>query len=350
MPNWKKVITSGSDAAFRSVIATAGFTGSFSGSVSTANAVTIVNQASNLSYPVTFASSGNSPREGALYTAGPTVNVLLVNPSFASRSISVSGSATISNSLTVTGSVRTLAGFTGSLQGTSSYVTGAIFIGSNPALSASYALTASYAINGGGTPTPTFPYTGDAQIDGSLSVTGSLSVSGASGHTGSIYTTNTKITNVNNVDDWQYVLDNLTFDYRGDIVQFNTGNINANQGELCAINGTKWDPVTGTDSPLMEGLTGVYVNDQTGEILLDGYLLCTFNGAVGFELTGGNVTRIGARLYSTSDPTILSNDVNTAGGVYTKYIGYVAYIDTTDNNRCIVRFKPDTNFYMIEEL
>jgi hypothetical protein len=33
MPSWKKVITSGSDAAFRSVIATAGFTGSFSGSL-----------------------------------------------------------------------------------------------------------------------------------------------------------------------------------------------------------------------------------------------------------------------------------------------------------------------------
>jgi hypothetical protein len=34
MPNWKKIITSGSDAAFNSVLATSGFTGSLSGTAS----------------------------------------------------------------------------------------------------------------------------------------------------------------------------------------------------------------------------------------------------------------------------------------------------------------------------
>ena len=50
---------------------------------------------------------------------------------------------------------------------------------SDNAISASYALTASYAENGGGSPTPTFPYTGSAIISGSLEVTGSTTVLGA---------------------------------------------------------------------------------------------------------------------------------------------------------------------------
>ncbi len=67
---------------------------------------------------------------------------------------------------------------------TASYVTGSVFTNTNPALSASYALTASHALNGGGSSTPTFPYTGSAIISGSLIVTGSTT--STLGFTGSL--------------------------------------------------------------------------------------------------------------------------------------------------------------------
>jgi len=100
MPNWKRVIVSGSDAILTSVIATAGFTGSLQGTASYAT------QALSASYAPAGAVAPTFP-----YT----------------------GSAIISGSLTVTGSLNVSAGFTGSLQGT-----------------ASYAVSASYALNGGG--------------------------------------------------------------------------------------------------------------------------------------------------------------------------------------------------------
>ena len=86
----------------------------------------------------------------------------------------------------ITGSVIATQGFTGSLQGTSSwasnavtasYITQAISASyASSSTSASYALTASYAMNGGGSGNA-FPYTGSALITGSLGITGSLSVS-----------------------------------------------------------------------------------------------------------------------------------------------------------------------------
>jgi hypothetical protein len=76
-----------------------------------------------------------------------------------SNTVEISGSLTISGSGTFTnigpavfsGSVTLTQGFTGSLLGTASYVTGSVFSSTNPALSASYALTASYAANAGST-------------------------------------------------------------------------------------------------------------------------------------------------------------------------------------------------------
>jgi hypothetical protein len=46
MPNWKKIITSGSDAVLTSVIATVGFTGSLSGSALTATSASFASTAS----------------------------------------------------------------------------------------------------------------------------------------------------------------------------------------------------------------------------------------------------------------------------------------------------------------
>jgi hypothetical protein len=64
---------------------------------------------------------------------------------------------TLSGSYTISGSIESTEGFTGSLFGTSSF-----------------AVTASYALNSAGG--ATFPYTGSAQITGSLSVTGSVEI------------------------------------------------------------------------------------------------------------------------------------------------------------------------------
>jgi hypothetical protein len=62
-----------------------------------------------------------------------------------SGSAVITGSLLVSQSgIVVTGSISATNGFTGSLLGTASYITGSIFTGTNLALSASYTLTASY--------------------------------------------------------------------------------------------------------------------------------------------------------------------------------------------------------------
>ena len=80
---------------------------------------------------------------------------------FSSDPFPYTGSAIISGSLRVTGSINATQGFTGSFNGS---LTGT-------ASNATSATSASFAANA-------FPYTGNAQITGSLGVTGSLSVNG----------------------------------------------------------------------------------------------------------------------------------------------------------------------------
>ena len=101
MPNWKKVITSGSDAALRTLEVSNQFTANGTGS------------------------------------------------------LNLSGSFTFTGSVTISGNIITNS-VTGSLQGTgswannaitSSYVTGSIFNSTNPVTSASFAVTASHALN-----------------------------------------------------------------------------------------------------------------------------------------------------------------------------------------------------------
>jgi hypothetical protein len=91
-------------------------------------------------------------------------NLTLGDTGSTSYRLNVSGSANITNDLTVTGSLNA-SNITGSLFGSSSYAT--------QALSSSYAVTASYALNGGGGGS-SFPYTGSAQISGSLEVNGPI--------------------------------------------------------------------------------------------------------------------------------------------------------------------------------
>jgi hypothetical protein len=118
MPSWKKVITSGSNAAFNSLTVSSTITGSISGSLTgslfgTASWAYSASQALTASYALNAGGSG-FPFSGSAIITGS----LLVSQS----------------GITVTGSVSSTGGFTGSLFGTSSW-----------AYSASQALTASYA-------------------------------------------------------------------------------------------------------------------------------------------------------------------------------------------------------------
>ena len=168
MPNWKKVITSGSDAAFNSVIASNGFTGSLQGTGSWAiNAVTasflpiatyqitasVANNAVTASYitgsiftsanPVLSASFAttashalnvsppviiNNNTDNFIVTATGTSLTVQGEPNFRfdGSLLQLTGSAIISGanaSLIVSGTVSATNGFTGNLTGTSSWAT-----------------------------------------------------------------------------------------------------------------------------------------------------------------------------------------------------------------------------------
>jgi hypothetical protein len=140
MPNWKKVIVSGSDASLNSLNVSNGITGSLFGTSSYATSASFASTASyvnplNQIVQIT-GSLGISGSTGTLFSA----NV---------DTIIFTGSAAISGTLNVTD------GITGSLFGTSSY-----------------AITASYALNAGagGGGTSTFPYIHPTTITGSISI------------------------------------------------------------------------------------------------------------------------------------------------------------------------------------
>jgi hypothetical protein len=129
-------------------------------------------------------------------------------PSGSGAAFPYTGSATISGSLIVTGSVMSNSGFTGSLLGTSSqastasyiitaqtasyvlqavsssfsstasYVTGSIYTSTNLALSSSFAISSSRAISASWAPSTPFPFAGNAVITGSLWVSGAAGLSG----------------------------------------------------------------------------------------------------------------------------------------------------------------------------
>jgi len=119
MPNWKKVITSGSDASLNTLTVSNGITGSLEGTSSYAlTASLLLGTIESASYALTASyalNGGGGSGAGFPFT----------------------GSAEITGSLIVTGSILSTDGFTGSLLGTASY--------SNKSLSSSYAETASYA-------------------------------------------------------------------------------------------------------------------------------------------------------------------------------------------------------------
>jgi hypothetical protein len=197
MPNWKRVIVSGSDASLNSLqvitsVSASVFTGSFTGSLfGTAswaqNAVTasyalsagaaiIVTGSNAILNQTTPATTWSFDHN--LNTKYPVFQVYnssdeVVIPS---KIVAVSNNnALIYFPTALTGvAVADIGGYTGSIQNTSaSYAyTASSAVNSFNAISASYALTASYALNAA--TAASFPFTGSAQITGSLGVTGSI--------------------------------------------------------------------------------------------------------------------------------------------------------------------------------
>ena len=190
MPNWKKVIVSGSDANLNSLNVVNGLT---------------VTGSSNLSGSLIV--SGSTNFVGSTGTTLFTANA---------DTLTFTGSINISGSTVQTGSISATS-FTGSLFGTASHAVTSSFItasnvfgpfGSNSVISSSFALTASYASfadNGGVTqilagPNITVsPLSGKGQVTISSTGTGSGNFNTATGSYGSFYDTTTQINPVANI-------------------------------------------------------------------------------------------------------------------------------------------------------
>ena len=124
---------------------------------------------------------------GISTTGGSALTYAQGDSNFIHLLSNMSGSqVNITGSTTISGSLNVIYGITGSLSGslfgTASYVSGAVFSNTNPAVSASYAsgstsssyaLTAAYALNGASGSGAGFPFSGSAVITGSLLVSGS---------------------------------------------------------------------------------------------------------------------------------------------------------------------------------
>jgi len=134
MPNWKKLLVSGSDASLNSLTVVNGITGSLFGTsswaVSASNALT-ASSVNPLNQNVSI--NGALNVTGSFNVSGSTGNVFTANID----TIVFTGSLSQSGSVNVNGTI-TATSFTGSLFGTASQA-----VSSSYALSASYAVTAS---------------------------------------------------------------------------------------------------------------------------------------------------------------------------------------------------------------
>jgi len=134
MPNWKKLIVSGSDAKLKSL--------ETSGNISGSNI---------------FASGSITAKEFIVGSTGvPEISSATDLYISASNNIFISASST-----TVSGGLT--GSFSGSFRGNGE--------GINNVVSSSYSITASFALNAGGGTGVGFPFSGSAEITGSLTVT-----------------------------------------------------------------------------------------------------------------------------------------------------------------------------------
>jgi hypothetical protein len=180
MPNWKKLIVSGSDASLNSLIVANGVTGSLFGTSSWAVSASFAQTAGNLLAGNSTASFTSSSTWNFTHNLSSSLVILQTYDTSYNQIIPENIALVGSSSAVITfpqpvsgyavaslgGNIGITVAQSGSTATTASYAL--------QALSASYALTASYVANAS-----SFPYTGSAIISGSLQVTGSLSVTGS---------------------------------------------------------------------------------------------------------------------------------------------------------------------------
>jgi len=434
MPNWKRVIVSGSDATLTSVTATAGFTGSLQGTASYAT------QALSASYaPPTFPYTGSALITGSLgvtgslsngdgniasglyshaegqfttatgeasHTEGQSTNAIgayshaeglatiasgsyqhvqgQYNIASSAQSAFIVGNGTNISSrsnlifaagsqVEITGSLTVTAGITGSLFGTASYAT--------------QALSASYAPGGAGT--PTFPYTGSAIISGSLTVTGSLLVQDTLGKI-NIDSQNRKLYTKNgtgvalNWDDNTFLDSNVyqrdyksaatqdavstTYNdpaksYLGDVIESNgtTTVIDSTvtAGMLVYLDtNTVWYPVNqaATGATKLLGIAHNLVSlppnppfptNQSGQILLEGHVVIDDTSTAGPHVTGADS---GLPVYIKNGTTTgtMSTTLPTAtGSNIVRVLGHCYQQNSGSATQWMMKFRPSNDWVEI---
>jgi hypothetical protein len=186
--------------------------------------------------------------------------------------------------------------------------------------------TASSAF-GGGSSTPTFPYTGSAIISGSLTVTGSLNIDG--------YISSYKSTSS------QETFSSAAY-VSGDIIQGTAVGVNQYELTYLNIDGT-WQHVNQT-SDTSTKMLGIYLGGD--QILLDGSISAT---------TAGVGTPIGPDIMNPDQglPVYIDSgsqwDFNTTipASDYIRTLGYIYYDNIANANYWILKFRPSTDWYKI---
>jgi hypothetical protein len=185
--------------------------------------------------------------------------------------------------------------------------------------------TASSAF-GGGSSTPTFPYTGSAIISGSLTVTGSLNTNG--------YISSYKSTASQEVF-------STTAYVAGDIIQGTVSGPTQWDLVYLDIDGT-WKDVNQT-TPTSTKMLGIYLGGD--QILLDGHISATTNG-VGTPI-GPSVQNPdqGLPVYIDLTPSQYNTTIPTSD--YVRTLGYLYYNNAIDANYWILKFRPSNDWYKI---
>jgi len=227
MPNWKKLIVSGSDARLNSLFTTGNITGSIISGSFNGDGTNIVNiQSSSFSetsltasYALNAQGAGFPFSGSAVITGSLVVTERLTAREFFTEYVSSSivfesGSTKFGDSPDdthqFTGSLEVDGTIYGNLEGTSSFAT--------------QALTASFALNAGGGAGVGFPFSGSAVITGSLNVVNSDLTSIANVRNNTLFLNGFEVFNVTNLENMVVLEENPT------ILQFTT--VISNDGQI----------------------------------------------------------------------------------------------------------------------
>jgi len=337
MPNWKKVVTSGSAAAFSSLIVSSTITGSLSGSLTGS----LQGTASWAEYVV---NGGNINTSNLVTTSSFNAFTSSINTFTASYNTgSFSGSFTVSLNGTASWTTNAL---------TASYVSSSNVYGPNGFDSVNYATSAGSA----GTATTadsatelTSPATQDLTINGTVNINGSFS----NNITYTLF--DQLITNYND--------NGLGYGYSGEVFTYESGKGGFDINLACDLNSLLgcfggdggWGYVEAWKT-VSTGMLGFFVRDpDTNErgILTEGYIV----------LDGTNIDSpsIGAPLWFYQEdagggnpvlpPLPFRTTLNTGQSQFTVYqrlLGHLCYTDDIDRpNLWILRFKPSNDWIQI---